>query len=287
MEWKNYEHYIYYTYKEKYPTSKIEFDKKIRGVISGRVRQVDLFIEGEVAGEKLTLIIDCKYFNKKIDIKLVESFLGFVKDVKGNRGILITNKGFTKSAFNRANNDQNNDIKLEIIDFKQLYPFQGPGAIIHRDEGGAIIQAPEGWVIDGKNVTNQTLAAVLPYGLSIERAAQLKEIIFINITLKNFIPTIKDLIEYQNEGMLEFDNKATVKIEEIKLKRYDKLNGTFREILYPKAGYYDYTIFIEFEKFILYAYLVENIKLKGKYFDKLLYVVNSLIPLDVLQIDNS
>jgi len=287
MNWKNYEHYIYYTYKEKYPTSKIEFDKKIKGIISGRVRQVDLFIEVEVAGEKLTLIIDCKYFNKKIDIKLVESFLGFVKDVKGNRGILITNKGFTKSAFNRANNDQNNDVKLEVIDFKQLYPYQGPGAIIHRDEGGAIIQAPEGWVIDGKKVIDQALAAILPYGLSIEGAAGHKEILFVNITLKSFIPTIKDLIEYQVEGILEFDNKATVEVKEIKLNRYDKLNGIYREILYPTAGYYDYTIFIEFDNFILYAYLVENINLKGKYLDKLLYVVNKLIPLNVLHAKGS
>ncbi|HRN46450.1 MAG TPA: restriction endonuclease [Niabella sp.] len=286
MDWRNYEHYIYYTYKERYPTSKIEFDKKIKGIISGRARQVDLFIEGEVGGEKLTLIIDCKYFNKKIDIKMVESFLGFVKDVKGNRGILVTNKGFTKSAFNRANNDQNNDIKLEIIDFKQLYTYQGPGAIIHRDEGGAIIQVPDGWIIDGKKVANDTLAAVLPYGLSIEGAAELKEILFVNITLKSFIPTVKDLIEYQDAGMLEFDNKATVKVEEIKLKRYDKLNGIYREIFYPTAGYYVYTIFIEFENFILYTYLVENIKLKGKYFDKLLYVVNSLIPLNVLHVKN-
>lgn len=282
MDWRNYEHYIYNTYKEKYPTNKIEFDKKIKGIISGRVRQVDLFIEGEVAGETLTIIIDCKYFNKKIDIKLVEAFLGFLKDVKGNRGILITNKGFTKSAFNRASNDQNSDVKLEIIDFKQLYPYQGPGAIIHRDEGGAIVQAPEGWVIDGKKFTNETLCAILPYGLSIEGAVKLKEILFVNITLKKFIPTVHDLIEYQDVGMLEFDDKAIAKVENVKLKRYDKLNGTYREILYPTAGYYDYTIFIEFENFILYAYLVENTQLKGKYFDKLLYVVNNLIPLNVL-----
>lgn len=281
MNWRNYEHYIYSTFKEKYPTSKIEYDKNVKGIISGIDRQVDIFIEGEVAGEKLNLIIDCKYFNKKIDIKLVESFLGFVKDVKGNRGILITNKGYTKAAFNRANNDQSADIKLEIIEFKQLYQFQGPGAIIHRNEAGAIIQAPEGWVVDGKHVTNTALAAILPYGLSIEAAAQLKEIIFCNITLKSFRRSIDELIKYQDEGRLEFDKKSTVKIQEIKLKRHDGINGVYREILYPTAGYYDYTIFIEFENFILYAYLVENIRLKRKYFDRLLHVVNNLIPLNV------
>ncbi|MDP4283659.1 MAG: restriction endonuclease [Bacteroidota bacterium] len=281
MNWRNYEHYIYYTYKNKYPTSNIEFDKKIKGAISERVRQVDLYIEGEIAGEKLVLIIDCKYFNKKIDIKIVEAFLGFVKDVKGNRGILITNKGFTKAANARAQNDQNADIKLDIIEFKQLYPFQGPGAIIHRDEGGAIIQAPEGWVVDGKRFSSEVLAAILPYGLSLENAAMMKEVIFCNITIKQSIPTIDNLIEYQDQGRLKFDSGSTVKIAEMKLKRYDKRNGICRETLYPQIGYFDWTIFIDFEKFIFYAYLVENLELKGKYFDKLFFVVNNFIPLEV------
>lgn len=281
MNWKNYEHYIYYTFKNKYPESDIVFNKKIKGIISGRSRQIDLFIEGAVAGENMTIIVDCKYFDKKIDIKIVESFLGFVKDVKGNKGILITNKGFTKSAYNRAYNDQNADIKLEIIDFKQLYQFQGPGAIIHRGYGGAIIQAPDGWVIDGKQFDINVLATVLPYGLSLERAYQIKEVLFCNIMPKENDLTIDKLIEEQEEGRLEFDDQSTVNIKPINLKRYDKLNGTYREIFYPQAGYYDYTIFVDFDKFIFYACLIEGIKIKDKHIDNLHYVVNSALPMNV------
>lgn len=281
MNWRNYEHYIYYTFRDKFPESNIVFDKKIKGIISGRSRQIDLFIEGKIAGENMTIIVDCKYFGKKIDIKIVESFLGFVKDVKGNRGILITNKGFTQSAYNRAYNDQNADIKLEIIDFKQLYPFQGPGATIHRGYGGAIIQAPDGWVIDGKNIDNSILASILPYGLSIDNAYKMKEVLFCNIMPKDNDLTIDGLIEDQEVGRIEFDNLSTLKVEQINLERYDKLNGIYREIYYPQANYYDKTIFIDFDKFIFYACLVEGTTIKGKHKDKLHFVVNNALPLNV------
>ena len=225
MNWRNYEHYIFYTFKDKYPECAIEFDKRIKGIISGRSRQIDLYIKGDVAGHTLVVIVDCKYFHKKIDIKIVESFLGFVKDVKGNRGVLITNKGFTKSAYARAANDQNADIKLEIIEFKQLYPFQGPGAIIHRGPGGAVVQAPDAWQVDGERVDDSILVTLLPHGLSIVRAFQVKEVIFCNIMPKDGGLTIKELIEDQEKGRLEFDNKSIQTVKAIKLKRYDKLDG--------------------------------------------------------------
>lgn len=282
MNWRNYEHYIYYTFKDKYPDCQIEFNKKIKGIISGRSRQVDLFIEGEIAGEKLTIIVDCKYFNKKIDIKLVESFLGFVKDVKGNKGILITNKGFTKSANTRALNDQTAHVKLEIIEFKQLYPFQTAGATIHRGPGGAVIQAPDGWVVDGKRINPSILATILPYGLSISRAFEIKEVLYCNIMVKTDGLTIDRLIENQERDRLKYDDQSTQTLSQIKLNRYDKLDGIYREITYPQAGYFDFTVFIDLGHFIFYSCLVaETLTVKNKYFDKLLHVVNHALPLTV------
>ncbi|WP_321480381.1 restriction endonuclease [uncultured Bacteroides sp.] len=281
MDWRNYEHYIYYKFKDKFPESNIEFNKKIKGYISGRSRQIDLYIEGIVAGETFTIIVDCKYFDKKIDIKIVESFLGFVKDVKGNKGILITNKGFTKSAYSRAYNDQNSDIKLEIIEFEQLYPFQGAGAIIHRGYGGAVIQAPEGWVIDGKRIDESVLASILPYGLSVENAFKMKEVVFCNTMLKEGELTIEKLIESQDENRLIFDDKSELKINPIKLNRYDNLDGIYRKITYPQAQYFDYTIFLDFGKFIFYACLVEGSDMKNKHMANLYFVVNNAIPLNV------
>lgn len=281
MNWRNYEHYIYYTFKDKYPATDIEFNKKIKGVISGRSRQIDLYIKGKIAGEPLTVIVDCKYFNKKIDIKIVESFLGFVKDVKGNKGILITNKGFTKSAHNRAINDQSSDIKLEIIEFKQLYQFQGPGAIIHRGPGGAIVQAPAGWQVDGKRIDPSVLVTILPHGLSVTRAFEIKEVIFCNIMPTEGGLTIDELISDQEVGRLQFYSESVQTVKKIKLKRYDKRDGVYREIFYDKAKYFDFTIFLDFGHFIFYACLVERKEIKGKHFDKLELVVNSVLPLTV------
>jgi Restriction endonuclease len=283
MNWRNYEHYIYYQFKDKYPNCDIEFNKKITGIISGRTRQVDLFISGEVAGEVIRIIADCKYFNKKIDVKVVESFLGFVKDVKGNKGILITNKGFTNAAYNRATNDQGSDIKLEIIKFEQLYPFQAFEAIIHRGPGGAVIIPPEGWIIDGKGIDPSVLATILPYGLSIDRAFQLKEVLYCNIMPKKDNLTVEKLIDNQERDRLKFDNQSTQIVSPIKLNRYDKKNGFYREVIYSQAKYFDFTIFVDLDHFIFYGCLVaENMTIKEKHFDRLLFVVEHALPLTII-----
>ena len=65
-------------------------------------RQIDVLIESYIAGKKIRLIVDGKYFNKNIDVKAVEAFISMVEDVDAKQGILITSKGFSAAAINRA-----------------------------------------------------------------------------------------------------------------------------------------------------------------------------------------
>jgi len=50
-------------------------------------RQIDILVEGEIAGFDISIIIDCKYFSRKVDVKHVESF------IKINPTLLITRAG--------------------------------------------------------------------------------------------------------------------------------------------------------------------------------------------------
>lgn len=143
MEWKEYEIYITRHFQRLFPRTSIQHNVRREGHLSKVKRQIDILIEEKVAGFDLTIIVDCKYFNKKVDVKEVESFLSFLKDLKASKGILITNKGFTKAALNRATYDSQ-DIELRIINYRDLELFQGFLAIPYSKSECAIVSAPDG-----------------------------------------------------------------------------------------------------------------------------------------------
>lgn len=115
--WKQYEVKLHQVLKDNYPNSDIEYDDLIFGNYSRTERQIDIAIRGNLGGNKILGVIDCKYFNKKIDLKVVESFIGMLQDVNANFGLMITNKGYSKSAKSRV---KNSNLKLDILNFDEL-----------------------------------------------------------------------------------------------------------------------------------------------------------------------
>jgi len=77
-------------------------DHKIKGVRSGVIRQIDVWVTGEIAGHEIKLAIECKLHKAKVDIKTVDAFIGFLEDVAADKGVLITTTGFTLGAKTRA-----------------------------------------------------------------------------------------------------------------------------------------------------------------------------------------
>ena len=85
------------------------------------MRQVDILVTSTIIGKPFTAVVECKCFNKNVDVKTVDSFVGFVDDVKANLGIIVTNVGFTAAAKNRATQ---RDIKLDIVKFTELDKYE-------------------------------------------------------------------------------------------------------------------------------------------------------------------
>ena len=148
MDWKKYETEIFENFKEAYPNTKISYNQEIVGRYSKVKRQIDVLIEGRIAGKKLRIVLDGKYYSKKIDVKQVDSFISMVEDIDAAQGILITSKGYSKAAINRAYYGPT-DIELDILNFDELKQFQGFGGIVHSGWHGATFPAPFGWVLDG------------------------------------------------------------------------------------------------------------------------------------------
>lgn len=102
MSWQEFENIVARLQKAYAKNGRVTRNEKILGRHSKRVRQIDISIRVDVAGEELLVVVECKKWNKKPNVKDVESFIGMMDDVKAHAGIMISTEGFTKSAMNTA-----------------------------------------------------------------------------------------------------------------------------------------------------------------------------------------
>jgi hypothetical protein len=251
---------------------------KIIGRFSKIERQIDILIEDYVAGNRIRIVVDGKFFSTKIDVKDVEMFIGMLNDCEANKGLLITQEGFSEAATKRAYYDPI-DIELDILNFKDLQQFQGCGGIIHSGNHGAIIPAPFGWIIDGTRRDNM-LATFYQRGISFEQAYENKEFIYVNIFNKNDeINDLDTFIEYQRNYTVEDFPNAIIKYLPT-IKRNDT-NVILREIHIGTYPTKEYTGFVEFDDFILFCVLFTPEELKKKNIKKLETILMAALPLNV------
>ncbi len=272
MNWKEYEIYIHKHFRKIFPDAKISHNVRRAGIISKAKRQIDILVEEKVAGFDLSIIIDCKYFKKKVDVKCVESFISFLHDLKASKGILITNKGYSKAAQNRAENDTQ-DIELRIIDFKDLDRFQGFWAFAYAGKHCVFLSAPPGWVIDG-NPPDFTPAALYPAGLSFDEAMRKEGLIYLN-----FLEKGKKVNDLKSAAQIQEDNIRTT-YPKPKIEYFDQKSHKGHKCLLRIADIdetyqgLEYTYFIDYPTFVLFFVLLEPHKKSGKYLTKLEWVVH-------------
>lgn len=120
-EWKRYEDSVYDLFVEKYPDHTFQRDMHVVGRITGVRRQIDIGIQGNFLGQQLFVVVDCKCYTRKIHVKDVESFIGFLKDVGADFGVLTTNAGFTRAAKKQA---RASNVKLDIVTYRDLKKYQ-------------------------------------------------------------------------------------------------------------------------------------------------------------------
>jgi tetratricopeptide (TPR) repeat protein len=281
MTWKNYEKEILKYFQETFPETKISFDKGIIGKYSKVERQIDILIEGEVAGYEIKIIVDCKYFSKNIDVKQVESFCAMVEDVEAHQGILITQKGFSKAAINRAYYG-NHKVELDIINFDELSKFQSTTALPYSGHFAVIVPAPFGWVLDLENKIN-SFATLHQRGLTLKQAQKRKEWMYMDFW-KTDNPNIDYLIEIQNRNILTIDPNAVLTYNSL-VKRNDGLRTKIRIADIKAYPALEVTGFIQFEKHILFIILFTPKELLSKNLRKLQYLLKVSNPCK-LQFDN-
>ncbi|MHB8172431.1 MAG: restriction endonuclease [Thermincolia bacterium] len=97
-KWKRFELLVKRIQEQLAPNATITHDDKVMGKKSGILRQIDISVRTKVGQYEIFVAVDCKDYNKPVDVKDVEMFAGLVDDVQANKGALISYKGFTEAA---------------------------------------------------------------------------------------------------------------------------------------------------------------------------------------------
>ncbi|MBL0309702.1 MAG: restriction endonuclease [Bacteroidetes bacterium] len=274
MDWRKYEKEIYAIFKREFPKAEITSDTKLKGRYSLINRQIDILIQDYVAGNRITIVIDAKFFNQKIDVKDVECFIGMLADIGVHKGLLITQEGYTNAAIKRAYNDPS-DVELDILNFKELKEYHGFLAFPFAGDISVFLPAPFGCVIDNRTKENDWLALIYQRGLTFEEAADKREWMYVNFwdrRIKNV--SLDDLLKIQ---LATFDG-LEAQIEMVPTIKRERNKTALRKVTIPTYPAPEYTGFVEFEDFIFYAVMFSPIELESKNIRKLENIMINVIP---------
>ncbi|MFO7556017.1 MAG: restriction endonuclease [Desulfobacterales bacterium] len=97
-KWKRFENLSAQIQRSLSPSAVVTQNERVRGKITGVKRELDIVVRVSSGQFELLIVIDCKDYNKKVDVQDVESFMGKLKDVEANKGALVAAKGYTDAA---------------------------------------------------------------------------------------------------------------------------------------------------------------------------------------------
>jgi len=207
MSWQKYESEVYNLLQMYVPSGSIRKNVKLIGKLSKSSRQIDVLMEDSLYTEKIQIVVECKRYSRKVHVKDVESFIGLVKDVGADKGLMLTNKGYTEGAINRAVNEEM-ELELDVINFDELKEIQTNIAAVAFMYGYKIFMRPPiGWIVDGyRGFMEGHQITMYQRGLVLSEAIKKKRE-WLNLDLKgkncpdtfNFERFIKDLDEFFKE----------------------------------------------------------------------------------------
>ncbi|WNM20098.1 restriction endonuclease [Flavobacterium capsici] len=99
----------------------VKHNDKIKGINSKRDRQIDVSIKYLLPGNhSILIIVSCKNYKKKPNIRLIDEFVGLLQDVNANKGILICKSGFGNSILEYAKTKQIDLCTIEDLENRNL-----------------------------------------------------------------------------------------------------------------------------------------------------------------------
>lgn len=277
MNWQKYELLVFDYIKLYYPNAEFEFNSMLLGKYSEGLRQCDIIIKQKVDDKVITILIDAKYYEKKLDVKAVESFISMANDINAQQGILVSPKGYSELAYNRAENDDSN-IVLDILNLDEFQFLQGMSAVPYSGKHGVLILSPFGWVIDA---TKRDGMIALSYrkGFSFEEAVAQKEFMYFNIwhKKKDFL-TAYQLLSRQAEDVKLDDPSSITTITESSVEGINYVIRKTVAKLYPAI---EYACAIDHGEFIFFGVMFSPANRETVNLKKLIKAVTGTVPVTI------
>ena len=121
-KWKRFEKLIHQIHAQLAPEGAVvTLDDKIVGYESKVERQLDVTIRASVAQYKILIVIECKDEARPIDVGTMGEFASLLRDVKANKGVMISSSGYTSAAIEMARAqgiDTRTYLDTESVDWK-------------------------------------------------------------------------------------------------------------------------------------------------------------------------
>lgn len=223
---------------KKNPAARVLYNQQIRGVHSRALRQVDLVI---MAGNE-RIAVECKFYSSKIDLKTIDSFIGFLEDIGFSRGLLVTNVGASKACAARI---AQSGIEIQILNEGELKEYSVGGILFWNDGLGALVRHPYGWTNFGR--TEFSSCMLLPLGATLESFQRGEEsFVYLHVAEPG-----QNIAENFNREMSHIDN-----VEKTPVKHKSSFTDGFsiRVSHLKKKSRYDVAIAKDFPKGTIVAH---------------------------------
>lgn len=100
--WQTYEKQVFKLVAALDNNAEVVHNKRVKAQLSKAIRQVDVWVQGKIIGQEITIVVECKFTSRPLAIGAVDEFVGKLLDLGADRGVLYTASGMTPNAVWRA-----------------------------------------------------------------------------------------------------------------------------------------------------------------------------------------
>lgn len=216
----------------------VEKNVKVRGLDCDR--QIDVLLRGKIGPFDNITIIECKDYNKLVNITTVDALDSVRRDVNADKAVLVSRKGFTKKAIQKAKR-----LGIRLCT--------------------AHSAANEKWKFDLEipfGITEFSVEAIQPNFFSRTPIYNVSELLFssvCDIPMNQIVAELWSQVELQyEEGCAEYSLAIEIENPWIRKRNGDKLNVLLQDITVTVKKRYYFGLFNDLESSKLLKYIEDG-----------------------------